>query len=167
MVNQGSNIPIILVIEDKEKFSRNSFRATLWGENGQLLKLWTNQEGVLFHETASMMKITLPLEQSETKDFPCGKATLEAKWLKDGEVLFSEPILIDVKKRYDNVEITPTEIYSGPYSIIPKAFTSTIVPCKNKKMRENIVVLEIPYFEVASTTEGGTSVYIASRGEVK
>jgi len=59
-------------------------------------------------------------------------------------------------------EVTP--IYEGKYNISPLAFEETVLLTKNKKMTENIIVKEIPYYET-SNLSGGTTVYIAGQIE--
>lgn len=47
--------------------------------------------------------------------------------------------------------------YDGDYEIIPKVNAQTI-ETKNKKMKENLTVLAIPYYETSNPT--GKTVYI-------
>lgn len=56
-------------------------------------------------------------------------------------------------------------IYDGEYSILPLAFQETILKTKDKKMTDNIVVKEIPYYET-SNPSGGNTVYIAGKIEI-
>ena len=50
--------------------------------------------------------------------------------------------------------------YEGPYTATPKAFEETVLPTRQKSMRTDVTVLEIPYAEVSNTD--GTTVVIAS-----
>lgn len=50
------------------------------------------------------------------------------------------------------------DFYSGEYEVLPKANENTILPTKNKILEENVIVLDIPYYEVSNTT--GTTIYI-------
>lgn len=56
--------------------------------------------------------------------------------------------------------ITGYDTYQGPYNVIPKAFEQQTLKTANRLMTENVVVLEVPYFEVGND-ENGTTVYIA------
>lgn len=55
-------------------------------------------------------------------------------------------------------------IYEGDYNILPLAFQETVLPTKDKKLINDIVVKEIPYFET-SNPSGGNTVYIAGQIE--
>lgn len=55
-------------------------------------------------------------------------------------------------------------IYEGDYEVLPLAFEETVLPTKDKKLIEDIVVKEIPYYET-SNTSGGNTVYIAGHVE--
>lgn len=59
-----------------------------------------------------------------------------------------------------NVEIISGEKYEGETTITPKAYSETILATKNKVVRDNIHVLQVPYYEVSNVT-GGLTVYIA------
>ena len=48
-------------------------------------------------------------------------------------------------------------VYSGAYEVIPKTVAQTL-ETKDKKMKDNVSVLAIPYFEVSNTD--GTTVII-------
>ena len=50
--------------------------------------------------------------------------------------------------------------YEGPYSVTPKAFDETVLPTRQKSMRNDVTVEEIPYQEVSNPN--GTTVVIAS-----
>ena len=55
-------------------------------------------------------------------------------------------------------------IYEGDYDVIPLAFQETVLKTKNKKLVDNIVVKEIPYYETTNLS-GGNTVYIAGHIE--
>lgn len=59
-------------------------------------------------------------------------------------------------------ETAPT--YDGNYDVVPLAFKETVLSTKNKKLTEDIVVKEIPYYET-SNPSGGNTVYIAGHVE--
>lgn len=46
--------------------------------------------------------------------------------------------------------------YIGDYIVTPKAFESTTLLTKEKKMLDNVKVKEIPYFEVSNAGNGVT-----------
>ena len=52
----------------------------------------------------------------------------------------------------------PTDIYEGEYEIVSKPFETSEIQTQGLKMRENIVVLEIPYYETSNIS--GYTVYI-------
>ena len=57
---------------------------------------------------------------------------------------------------------TPPEYprYTGPYEVIPE-IVAQVLTTKDKVMRDDVTVLEIPYFET-SNPQGGETVYIGS-----
>ena len=52
----------------------------------------------------------------------------------------------------------PTEIFDGDYTVIAKPFQSSTLPTQGLKMRDDIVILEIPYYETSNVS--GKTVYI-------
>lgn len=50
--------------------------------------------------------------------------------------------------------------YTGDYEVIPRAFDAQILPTANKLLKEDMVVLKIPYYET-SNAQMGKTVYIA------
>lgn len=50
--------------------------------------------------------------------------------------------------------------YEGPYTVTPKAFDETVLDTRQKSMRSNVTVEEIPYAETSNVH--GTTVVIAS-----
>jgi hypothetical protein len=59
---------------------------------------------------------------------------------------------LSVAKEYD--------VYSGEYKVVPKAFDEQTLRTANKLLGEDIVVSEVPYFEVGNNSNGVTA-YIA------
>lgn len=55
-----------------------------------------------------------------------------------------------------------TSIYEGQYDILPLAFEKTVLLTKNKRLTENLIIEEIPYYETTNLS-GGTTVYIAGQ----
>lgn len=53
-------------------------------------------------------------------------------------------------------------IYNGEYMITPLAFEQTTLETQGKKLVNNMVIKEIPYYET-SNLSGGTTVYIAGQ----
>lgn len=54
--------------------------------------------------------------------------------------------------------------YEDSYTITPQAFQDIVLPTKNKQLKDNIIIKEIPYYET-SNTSGGNTVYIAGQIE--
>ena len=52
----------------------------------------------------------------------------------------------------------PTDTYEGDYTVVSKPFTTGSLPTQGLKMRHDVVVLEIPYYETGN--EHGYTVYI-------
>ena len=52
----------------------------------------------------------------------------------------------------------PTDIYEGDYTVTSKPFKTNEIQTQGLKMRENIIVLEIPYYETSNVS--GYTVYI-------
>lgn len=59
---------------------------------------------------------------------------------------------LSVTKEYD--------AYSGPYEITPKAFEKQTLETKDRVLRANLEVSEVPYWETGNEA-GGNTVYIA------
>lgn len=58
------------------------------------------------------------------------------------------------------------ESYDGEYKITPKAFQSQMLDTENKVLDRNIVVTQVPYYEIGNEANGVTS-YIAKGGNSK
>lgn len=58
----------------------------------------------------------------------------------------------------------PVPKYEGNYTVLPLAFQDTVLLTKDKKMTENVIIKEIPYYET-SNLSGGNTVYIAGHVE--
>lgn len=52
------------------------------------------------------------------------------------------------------------DAYDNSYEIVPKAFQSQVLETKDRVMKENLVVKEVPYWETSNDANGKT-VYIA------
>lgn len=53
-----------------------------------------------------------------------------------------------------------TELYTGEYNVVPKAAEEQRLPCAGKKMKKDVTVQRVPYYETSNDT--GITVYIAS-----
>ena len=62
----------------------------------------------------------------------------------------------------ETIVIDPSahDYYRGDYVVTPRAFSATVLETADKLMRDDVTVLEIPYFET-SNLGGGYTVYIA------
>lgn len=88
-----------------------------------------------------------------------------------------EPIILDVDfydeeyeleldpsfEEYDtdieeSIKIVDGDSYTGPYIVVPKTAQSTILATRNKTMRDDVTVLEIPYAEVSNPIGGKTAI---------
>lgn len=59
----------------------------------------------------------------------------------------------------DNVRIVKASggvPYDGDYTVTPKIYEATVLPTKEKTMREDVTVLKIPQFEVSNESGGIT-----------
>lgn len=72
-----------------------------------------------------------------------------------GEVRYRRPVNIDVSKGHAE----PIETYDGPYEVIPMANSEVTLATEGKKMKDDVLVLEVPYYET-SNLSGGYTVYI-------
>lgn len=57
-------------------------------------------------------------------------------------------------------QVIPPDVYEGEYIITPKAYELQTLETENKLLEGNVVVLEVPYFEV-DNVDGGRTVSIA------
>ena len=57
-------------------------------------------------------------------------------------------------------KIAVPEVYEGEYIVTPKAHESQTLETANKLLEENVLVLDVPYFQTSN--EYGDTVYIAS-----
>lgn len=68
---------------------------------------------------------------------------------------------LDVELETDTVVITDYKNkYEGEYNITPLAFQQQELETKDKYLEENVIVKEVPFFEVSNVE--GTTVYIGS-----
>ena len=49
--------------------------------------------------------------------------------------------------------------YEGEYSVVPQPYDATVLPTRNKAMRDDMIVTAIPYYE-ATNPQGGYTVTI-------
>lgn len=71
----------------------------------------------------------------------------------------TEPISIEIAKGRSE----PIEEYKGDYIVTPLAKNEVVLQTEGKKMRDNVTILKVPYFET-SNLSGGNTVYI---GEIE
>ena len=50
------------------------------------------------------------------------------------------------------------DYYDGPYDVVPKAWENQVLHTREKTMRRNVHVAEIPYYETSNPS--GKTVYI-------
>ena len=67
------------------------------------------------------------------------------------------PVEIDFE--FDEIMVIDADPYEGPYLVIPKTIDQ-VLATKNKTMRDDVTVTEIPYAETSNIH--GTTVVIAS-----
>ena len=102
-------------------------------------------------------------------------------------IFYDVPLVVDLEVESDQVEFdleiendifefdletdqtivinkTSGDIYEGPYEVTPMAYNEVILETKEKKMSDNVTVLEIPYWE--TTNPDGKTVYIAGEVEI-
>lgn len=48
------------------------------------------------------------------------------------------------------------ELYTGPYEVTPKVNTAQVLQTTNKILKDDVRVLEIPYYEVSNEYNGTT-----------
>ena len=51
------------------------------------------------------------------------------------------------------------DVYTGSYTVTPKAYEKQILATKNRLLHDDIVITEVPYIETSNGK--GTTVYIA------
>lgn len=56
---------------------------------------------------------------------------------------------VSVTKEYD--------VYGGDYTVIPKAFEEQILPTSNRVLKEDVIVKEVPFYEVSNDSDGMTA----------
>lgn len=70
------------------------------------------------------------------------------------EALFCEIEPFEVIMDTSGTIIVPT--YTGSYEVTPLPFTETILETQGFLLEDNVVVLEIPYYETANESGGNT-----------
>lgn len=97
MLITGTNVPIEVTFDNDVSTFRNIV-ATLWIQN-KLVKKWESKDSEM---TVSGAKITLPLDEDETRNFKRGKAKLEIKGRNaTDQTVFWEEATIEVVDRND------------------------------------------------------------------
>lgn len=56
---------------------------------------------------------------------------------------------VSVTREYD--------VYSGEYQVVPKAFEQQVLPTSNRVLKEDVVVREVPFYEVSNESDGVTA----------
>lgn len=67
---------------------------------------------------------------------------------------------IEIQQENIVVEVLNADKYKGEYVISPKAYQEQELDTKNKLLEKNLIVKEVPFFEVSNLE--GTTVYIGS-----
>lgn len=83
-----------------------------------------------------------------------GKITKEHKL--QGSI--NQDACLQGKLNYSSYEIYNAEKYKGEYNITPLAFQQQKLETKDKFLEENVIVREVPFYEVSNVE--GTTVYI-------
>lgn len=65
-------------------------------------------------------------------------------------------VIVKVKAEIGNVSVP---VYSGEYEVIPRTSTDVVLKTSGMKMKENITVKPVPFFEVENP-QGGKSIFI-------
>ena len=73
------------------------------------------------------------------------------------------PNALNLKIESASVATIQGEEYTGETTVTPKAFQEQVLPTRDKVVRSDITVKEVPYFEVDAPVGGGKTVYIARR----
>lgn len=96
MLIQGTNIPLKIVF-DQSVADIPELVVSLW-KNRKLLKQWNKEDMNVEDDT-----VTLPLTEDETKDFPPGPSTVEAKGLTAfGQTIFWDEYNVNIHPRRDH-----------------------------------------------------------------
>ena len=74
----------------------------------------------------------------------------------DGEISLINVIDGEIDKVF---HVDSHSAYGGPYTVIPKAYEDQTLQTENKLMLENVLVTEVPKYEVSN--EYGKTIYIA------
>lgn len=45
----------------------------------------------------------------------------------------------------------------GEYQVVPKAFEQQVLPTSNRVLKEDVVVREVPFYEVSNESDGVTA----------
>lgn len=99
------------------------------------------------------MIVPLDMTGTQTKVYP---VTMQATTL-EYKIGVETPIVV--------ADPTEHDYYDGDYVVTPKAFDPTVLETYDKIMRDDVTVLEIPYYET-SNLGGGYTVFIAGEVEI-
>ncbi len=97
------------------------------------------------------MVVSLDTAGTQTKVYPVKMQTTTLEY----KIGVETPIIIQ--------DPTERDYYDGDYVVTPKAHSETVLETTEKIMRDNVVVLKVPYYETSNLI-GGYTAYIA--GEV-
>lgn len=75
-------------------------------------------------------------------------------------VLDSDGGTIRVRTSLENGSGGDVPVFTGNYTVTPKAHDATILHCRGYKMSSDVTVNKVPYFETSNQT--GQTVYIAN-----
>lgn len=75
------------------------------------------------------------------------------------------PEALAVKIGNASISTIQGEEYTGDTTVTPMAHQQQVLPTRNKVVRSDITVKEVPYFEVDAPVGGGKTVYIARRAD--
>ena len=79
----------------------------------------------------------------------------------DSELSTQDALIEQIKTALQNKAAVPdVEDYEGKYEVTP-ASDAQVLATKDKRMRDNVMVKAIPFFEV-SNTSGGNTIYIGT-----
>lgn len=67
------------------------------------------------------------------------------------------PQKVITAKLYRATSDTAANEYTGAYEVTPKTAAQTL-ETKNKRMKDNVSVLAIPYYEVGNASDGETAI---------
>lgn len=99
---QGSNKPIVIVLDENISSATDIVVSVSYLANGKCLKHWHKANvtfGTVVVEEETKYTITCPLTQQDTLAFPHGDVVIDLKWLTNGSIEFNGRIFDKVEKR--------------------------------------------------------------------